>query len=70
MSVHVERIVALIEQLRAISTTLEDSLSIGILVASIVVVELQLVTASIKTLTTADATWETVSNRLMDEANS
>lgn len=70
MSVHVDRMAGLIEQLKSMGMTLDESLSIGILVASIEVQELMPVTASIKTLSESDVKWEEVSNRLIEDSNS
>lgn len=67
MSAHVDKMAGLIEQLRSMGTTFDDSLAIGMLVASIEVSELFAVTASIKTLSADSVNWEQVSNRLIEE---
>lgn len=64
----VDRMTALVEQLRSMGTVFDESLAIDILVVSIDVFDLQLVTAAMKTLADADITWEEVSNRLIEEA--
>lgn len=46
---------------------LADSLSIGILVASVQIPQLLPVTTTIKTLSKMDVTWESVTNQLVDE---
>lgn len=70
MSVHVDRMAGLLEQLKSRGMTIDDSLAIGILVASIDVPELMPVTASIKTLAEADVKWEEVANRLIEDSKS
>ena len=68
MARHVDRMAALIEQLRSMKTTLDDSLAIGILVASIDVPSLLPITAAIKTLAESDINWEDVTSRLIEES--
>lgn len=46
---------------------MDDSLAVGILISSIDLPELKPVVAAIKTLSDNDATWETISERLIDE---
>lgn len=58
---------ATIEQFRAIGSSFDDALAISILMASIDVLKLASVTASIKTLMEDSLKWEDVCNRLIDE---
>lgn len=58
---------ALLEQLKAMEAKMDDSLAVGILIVSIDVHDFKPVVAAIKTLSDAYATWETVSERLVDE---
>lgn len=67
MARHVDKIAGIVEQLRSMGTVLEDSLIIGILLASIDVVQLHPATAAIKTLSETHTTWEDVSSRLIEE---
>lgn len=70
MAKHVGRMAAIVEQLRRMKTTLDDSLAIGILVASIQVPQLQPVTQSIKTLPEDSVTWDVVTSKLIEESMS
>lgn len=65
ISKHIDKMAALVELLRAMDTTLDETLVIGILVASIDVTQLQPVTAAIKTLSEDKLSWEDVSGRLI-----
>ena len=58
---------ALLEQLKSMRTGIEDTVAVGILVASIEVTALLSVTEAIKTLAESDITWESVSERLLEE---
>ena len=69
MSVHIDKMAGLVEQLRSMGTTMDDTLAIGILVSSIEVTELLAVTASIKTLAESDINWEAVSSRFIEEVH-
>ena len=62
----IDLLAGIIEQLRAMGTTFDDALAIGILVASIDVTELMPATAAIKTLTDKDMKWEEISGRLIE----
>lgn len=64
---HIDAMAALLEQLKAMNAKMDDSLAVGILIASIDVPDLKPVVAAIKTLSDSVATWETVSERLIDE---
>lgn len=63
---HISHSADFTEPVRGTVVTIEHSLAIGILIASIEVPHLLAVTAAIKTLTERQATSETVSERLMD----
>lgn len=65
---HIDKVEGLIEKLRAMGTVFDDSLAIGILVASIDLPEMAPATAAIKTLADKDVNWESISSRLIDEA--
>ena len=65
---HIDKLAGIIEQLRSMGTNFDDSLAIGILVASIEVPELGPATAAIKTLADKDVKWEDVCARLIDES--
>lgn len=67
MSTHVDQRAALIKHLRAMGTTFEDALAVGILVVSVYVVELAPVTAFINNLSDDKINSDTVSTRLIEE---
>lgn len=64
---HVDKIAALVEQLRSMGTTLDEPLVIGILIASLTVDELKPASAAIKTLSDEKLQWEDVTARLIEE---
>lgn len=64
---HIDGMEALLKQLRSMDAKIDDSLAIGIVFVFIDVPNLKLVVVAIKTLTDADATWETVRQRLIEE---
>lgn len=64
---HIDRMAALQEQLKSMEAIMDDAVQVGILIASIDVLELTPVTAAIKTLAEKDITWETVTERLIEE---
>ena len=64
---HVDRMADIIDQLRSMNTTVEESLAVGVLLSSIVAPELQNVTAAIRTLADDNLTWEVATERLLDE---
>lgn len=70
ISKHIDRMRATTEQLANMGTIVQEPLAIGILVASIDVTALRPVTAAIKTLAERDLTWDTVTERLIEEAKS
>lgn len=70
MSKHVDRLAGLIAQLRRMGTNFDETLAIGILVASVEAQPLLSVTAAIKTISEKDLKWEDVASRLMDEVRS
>lgn len=67
ISEHIYRLTELLEQLQSMGTMLDNTLSVGILVASIQVAELAPVTAATKTLAESDLKWESVRNRLIEK---
>lgn len=67
LSGHFDRMAGLLEQLKAMENSLDDSLYIGILVASIEVSHLLPVTAAIKTLVEKDVKLKEVTGRLLEE---
>lgn len=67
---HVDKIAALVEQLQAMGTKLDNALVVGILIASITVDELKPASAAIKTLTDDNLKWEDVTARLIEEVKS
>lgn len=69
-SKHIGKMAELVEQPRAMGTALDDTLEMGILVASINVIELQLVTAEIETLSEDTLSGEDVTGRLIEECTS
>lgn len=64
---HIDKVAGIIEQLQNMGSKFDNALSIGLLVASIDVHELQPAVAAIKTLSEKDVNWETVSARLIEE---
>lgn len=64
---HIDRMAALFEQLTAMEATMDESLQVGILIASIEVEDLRAVSAAIKTLADDDVKWDTVAERLIEE---
>lgn len=67
---HVEKMKGLVKQLRCVGKTLEDTLAIEVLVASVEVAELQPVIAAITTLTESDINWEEFTSRFIEKAQS
>lgn len=67
MPKHFDKMAALLEKLRRMKETIDDSLAVGILLAPIEVKELAPVVVASKTLAEADITWDGVSDRLIEE---
>lgn len=65
LSGHMDRMAGINEQPKAMGNNFHDSLSIGILVASIELSQLLPVTAAIKRLTEKDIKWEEVTSSLL-----
>ena len=65
---HIELMAATVEQLRGMKVTIEESFAVAILVASVQVPSLRPATTAIKTLAEDDLKWETVAERLIEEA--
>lgn len=64
---HIDKMAALIAQLKAMKTTIDEPLAVGLLVASIDVPSMKPVVSAIKTLAESDLTWESVAERLIEE---
>lgn len=67
ISKHIVRKASLFEQHKSMEAIMDDSIQVGILIASIEVVELAPVAAEIKTLAEADVTLKVVPERLIEE---
>lgn len=63
----IDGLAALLKQLRSMDAKMDDSLAVEIFVKSIDMPDLKAVVAASKTLADADATWETVTERLIEE---
>ena len=68
ISKHIDKMAALLEKLQAMKASVEDTLAVGILLASIEVEEMGPVVAAIKTLSEDKVTWDAVAERLIEEA--
>lgn len=68
ISKHIDRLDGLLKQLQEIGAKLDETLEIGILVASSKVTKRTPVTEAIRKLAESDLKWETVSTRLIAEA--
>ena len=64
---HIDRMGSIVEQLQAMQASMDESLKVGILIASIEVPEMRAVVAAIKTLADKDVMWDVVSERLIEE---
>ena len=64
---HIDRMGSIVEQLQAMQASMDESLKVGILIASIEVPEMRAVVAAIKTLADQDVKWDTVAERLIEE---
>lgn len=64
---HVDKIAALVEQLRAMGFLLDDPLVIGISITSITVDELKTASAAIKTLSAEKLKWDDATSLLIEE---
>ena len=64
---HIDKMAAIVEQLAAMQASMDESLTVGILVASIDVVEMRPVISAIKTLADGDVKWDGVAERLIEE---
>lgn len=70
ISTHVDKIAALIKQIRSMGTTFEDTLAVGMLVASIQVAEPAPITAFINTLSDDRITWDADTTQSIKETQS
>lgn len=68
ISKHIDKMASTIEQLKGMDVTIQDSFAVAILVASIEVLALRPATTAIKTLAETDLKWDTVAERLTEEA--
>ena len=64
---HIDRMDGLIEELKGMALAIDDTMAIGILVASIKVSKLAPVVAAIKTIPDEEVKWDTVSARLIED---
>lgn len=64
---HIDKLAGLVAQLKAMKTNLDDTLAVGIMLASIQVPALAPVVAAIKTLADDQVTWDDVATRLIEE---
>lgn len=69
ISKHKDGMAGLLKELRSMNTVLDDSLSIGILVAFIHLANFTPITAAIKTLTDTHRFWEDARRYLFEECN-
>lgn len=67
ISKHVDRLAGLLDQVRAMKTSIDDTFAIGILVASIKAPALGPTIAAIKTVSGNELTWDGVAQRLIEE---
>lgn len=67
LSRHIDQIADLTEQLNQVGNLVDDSLNIGILVASIKVTQLLSVTCAIKILAEKDIKWKEVTGRSIEK---
>ena len=65
---HIDLMAAAVEQLKGMDVTIQESFAVAILVASVEVPALRPATTAIKTLAENDLKWETVAERLIEEA--
>lgn len=70
MGKHIDKMRGILEKLDAMNTNIPHELSIAILIASVDAIELVPTTAALKTLSDENATWDTVSARLIEEQQS
>ena len=64
---HVDKMSGIVSELKGMKMNLEDTLTVGVLVASIEAPELSAVAAAIKTLAEDDLKWENVAARFIEE---
>lgn len=64
---HIDKLAGLVAQLKAMKTAIDDTIAVGILLASIQVPALAATIAAVKTLADTDMTWDTVATRLIEE---
>lgn len=67
IAVHIDRLAGLIDHLHGMSLPMDDTMAIGILIASIKVQKLAPVVAAIKTIPDKDMKWDTVAARLIED---
>lgn len=66
---HIDRLAGLIDQVRAIEISIDDTLAVGILILSIKTAAFCPVVAAFTTISESDLTWDSVSQRLIEECN-
>ena len=64
---HIDKLAGLVAQLKSMKTNLDDTLAVGIMLASIQVPALAPVVAAIKTLADDQVTWDDVATRLIEK---
>ena len=67
IATHIDRMASLVAKLKSMSLPIDDTMAIGVLVASIKVASLAPVVAAIKTIPASDMTWDTVASRLIED---
>lgn len=67
ISTHIDRLDGLVSQIKGMQIPLDDTMAIGILIASIKVTRLAPVVAAIKTIPDKDITWDAVAARLIED---
>lgn len=67
ISTHIDRLDSLVSQIKGMRIPFDDTMAIGILIASIKVTRLAPVVAAIKTIPDKDITWDAVAARLIED---
>ena len=67
IATHIDRMASLVAKLKSMSLPIDDTMAIGVLVASVKVASLAPVVAAIKTIPASDMSWDTVASRLIED---
>ena len=67
ISAHIDRMAGLVDQIKGMNLPIDETMSIGILIASIKVSKLAPVVAAIKTIPDKDMKWDNVATRLIED---